>query len=106
MNWLVWNLFKCFIMERTRIFKEILVDIRELLQQIVHHTKPLSDHNAFTKRRLHKQEVIDLLGISPRTYDRYKARGLLVPHRMGGQDFYYMDDLESGLAESIRKGKL
>lgn len=74
------------------------MDIRGLLQQIVYHTQPLADTAMLTKRRLHKQEVIDLLGISPRTYDRYKTRGLLVPHRLGGQDFFYLEDLDAGLA--------
>lgn len=54
---------------------DILTDMRVLLQQIARHTEPRTDSHGQLGQRRHKQEVLDLLGISPRTYDRYKARG-------------------------------
>lgn len=46
------------------------------------------------ERLMHKQEVIDYLKISLRTYYRYKNQGLLVPIKIGESDYYYESDLQ------------
>ena len=53
-----------------------------------------------------KQEVLDYLKISERTYRRQVKRGLLRPMNVGGGDFYFPSQLEKALLESRRSGKL
>ncbi len=83
-----------------------LVEIKQLLAEIANNTKPLVAHQLLTNRRIFKEEAIELLKISPRTYDRHKANGLLKPRRYGSQDFFYPEDLEEAIEESKRRGRL
>lgn len=79
--------------------------IIDLLQKIATNTQPLATTPILTQRKIYKAEAIKLLGISSRTYDRKKASGLLVP-RGTGHDFYYPEDLEKAMEESIRRGRV
>ncbi|MFB2121058.1 hypothetical protein [Parapedobacter sp. 2B3] len=73
--------------------------------EVVANTEPLATHPVMTARKIYKQEVIALLNISVRTYDRHKASGLLKPRGLG-HDFYYAEDLEEAIAEGKRRGRL
>ena len=75
------------------------------LESIAANTRPLANSGFLTRRKIYKQEAMDLLGISERTYNRWKAAGVLKPHGVG-HDFYYPEDLEPALTESRRKGKI
>ncbi|WP_257670469.1 helix-turn-helix domain-containing protein [Parapedobacter tibetensis] len=75
------------------------------LAEIAANTKPLMASPLLVQRKIYKQETIKLLGISERTYDRHKAKGLLKPHGIG-QDFYYPEDLEKAMEESRKKGRV
>ena len=75
------------------------------LESIAANTQPLATNTFLTRRKIYKQEAISLLGISERTYNRWKAEGKLKPHGLG-HDFYYPEDLQPALAESRRKGKV
>lgn len=74
------------------------------LTAIAAHTRPLANTPLLTNRKIYRQEAIELLGISERTYERHKANGLLKPRGLG-HDFYYPEDLEEAMAESRRKGR-
>lgn len=75
------------------------------LSLIAANTKPLATSPLLTQRKIYKQEAVEKLGISDRTYERRKAEGRLKPRGMG-HDFFYPEDLEEALAESRRKGKV
>lgn len=75
------------------------------LSLIAANTRPLATSPLFTQRKIYRQEAIEMLGISNRTYDRRKAEGKLKPRGMG-HDFFYPEDLEEALAESRRNGKI
>lgn len=77
----------------------------ERLGEIAKHTKPLASDSILTQRKIYKAEAIAMLGISERTYGRYKANGLLKPRGIG-HDFYYEEDLKKAMEESIRKGRV
>lgn len=81
------------------------ISMAERLMEIAKHTKPLAATPLLTRRKIYKQEAIALLGVSERTYGRYKNKGLLCPRGIG-HDFYYPEDLETAMAESRRKGKV
>ena len=57
------------------------------------------------ERLMHKQEVIDYLKISLRTYYRLKTQKLLVPILIGKTDYYYESDLQALLAQRKKKGR-
>ena len=75
------------------------------LTSIAANTRPLASGSLLTRKRIYRQEAIDLLGISERTYERKKANGELKPRGMS-HDFYYPEDLEEAMAESRRKGRV
>lgn len=75
------------------------------LALITANTRPLASAPLLTQRKIYKQEAIELLGISDRTYDRRKAEGKLKPRGMG-HDFFYPEDLEEAIAESRRTGRV
>jgi len=75
------------------------------LSLIAANTRPLATSPLLTQRKIYKEEAIELLGISDRTYERRKADGKLKPRGMS-HDFFYPEDLEEALAESRRKGKI
>lgn len=84
---------------------EAQVSMAKRLGEIVANTKPLAATPLLTERKIYKQEAIQLLGISERTYERHKANGLLKPRGLG-HDFFYPADLEAAMAESVRKGRV
>lgn len=103
-----------WVMERQSLRE--LIDLQRqqlaLMQELIDGVRGIaSGLEAFaaspllTKQRIYKQEAIELLGISPRTYDRLKASGLLNPRGIG-HDFYHPEDLEEAMAESRRKGRI
>lgn len=53
-----------------------------------------------------KQEVLDYLQISDRTYRRQVESGLLNPMNIGGGDFYFKSQLVEALQESRRRGRV
>lgn len=53
-----------------------------------------------------KQEVIDYLQISERTYRRQVESGFLKPMNIGGGDFYFKSQLVEALQESRRRGRV
>lgn len=53
-----------------------------------------------------KQEVLDYLQISDRTYRRQVESGLLKPMNIGGGDFYFKSQLVAALKESRRRGRV
>lgn len=55
---------------------------------------------------LDRQGVMDYLQISYRTYYRFKAEGILKPHRIGQRDYYFRQDLQTVFLESVRKGRV
>ncbi|MGV3761583.1 hypothetical protein [Parapedobacter sp.] len=75
------------------------------LSLIAANTKPLATSPLFIRRKIYRQEAVELLGISDRTYDRRKAEGKLKPRGMG-HDFFYPEDLEEAIAESRRTGRV
>lgn len=57
------------------------------------------------ERLMHKQEVINYLKISLRTYYRLKTQKLLVPILIGKTDYYYESDLQTLLVQRKNKGR-
>lgn len=84
---------------------ELLAVLLERVTEMATLTKPLAAYELLTGIKIYKQEVLELLKISPRTYDRHKANGLLKPHGLG-HDFYYPEDLVEAIEEGKRKGRL
>ncbi|NGM62671.1 hypothetical protein G5B30_12170 [Sphingobacterium sp. SGG-5] len=63
--------------------------------------KPLQERKLWTK-----QDVLDRLNMSERTYKRNLQTGLLKPMRLNGFDEYFEEDLLEALEESRRKGRI
>lgn len=55
---------------------------------------------------LKKQQVIELLKISNRTYYRHIENGILVPRQLGKQNYFYHSDLVEALEYSKVHGYL
>ena len=51
-----------------------------------------------------RMAVIDKLGISERTYNRWVKNGILEPIKMGNKHFYREEDLKNAIRRSINKG--
>lgn len=56
--------------------------------------------------KLFMPDVLEHLGISPRSYYRKVADGKLVPRKWEGPDFFYPSDLEEERRESKRRGRI
>lgn len=91
--------------ERHRQRDQLLETLLGHVAEIAGNTKPMAAPEGVTGRKIYKQEVLELLKISKRTYDRHKASGLLRPRGIG-YDFYYPSDLEKAMAESRRRGRV
>ncbi len=83
----------------------LMQELVDKFDRIVETLKTVVPSPLLTQPKIYKQEAMKLLGISPRTYDRRKAEGILVPRGIG-HDWYYPEDLEEALKESRRKGKI
>ncbi len=88
----------------------IKLDESGLLEQLA---KNLPEIIAFIRRtfppeeaKLFLPDVIEYLGISPRTYYRKVAQGKLTPRKWEGPDFFYRRDLEKERMESKRRGRI
>ncbi len=89
----------------SRRLLEFLQRVIDLLLEIAANTKPPATHAVVDGRKIYKEEVLDLLNISRRSYDRHKAKGLLKPRGVG-HDFYYPQDLEAAIEEGKRRGRI
>src|SRR5690606_30973838 len=81
-----------------------------LLEQLA---KNLPEIVAFIRRtfptdepKMFMADVLDHLGISPRSYYRKVAEGKLTPRKWEGPDFFYPSDLEDERKESKRRGRI
>ena len=59
---------------------------------------------ADVKQWMTRMAVIDRLGISERTYNRWVKSKILVPIKMGNKHFYREEDLKVAVRHSINKG--
>lgn len=66
----------------------------------------VEDPQAQLEEWMSKQDVIDYLQISDRTYRRQVESGLLKPMNIGGGDFYFKSHLLEALQESRRRGRV
>lgn len=93
-----------------------IVQILKSIDQQVHLSNELAadHHNAKDEacqskeleEWISKQEVLDYLQISDRTYRRQVESGLLKPMNIGGGDFYFKSQLVKALHESRRRGRV
>lgn len=58
------------------------------------------------KEVLKRQQVIDILKISERTYYRHIENGILVPRQLGNRNYFYHSDLIEALEYSRIHGYL
>lgn len=93
------------LIEKHEQGNELMRLLLDRAADVVANTKPPATYEVVTGRKIYKQEVLTLLNISLRTYDRHKACGLLKPRGVG-HDFYYPQDLEEATAEGKRRGRL
>ncbi|WP_437920281.1 hypothetical protein [Sphingobacterium sp. LRF_L2] len=79
-----------------RMMKKLLIHIAASQQGV-----PLE------KRKLwSKQDVMEKLGMTDRTYERNLKNGKLIPMRLNGADMFFEEDIVAALEESRRKGKI
>lgn len=53
-----------------------------------------------------RMAVVQKLGISERTYNRWVKEGVLVPLEIGNRHFYRKKDLEQAIERSVNRGYL
>lgn len=53
-----------------------------------------------------RMAVVQKLGISERTYNRWVKEGILVPLEIGNRHFYRKEDLERAMERSVNRGYL
>lgn len=55
---------------------------------------------------MNMQDVLKYLSISRTTFFSLKKKGIIIPHKMGGTDYYLPHELDAALRLSIKKGKI
>lgn len=104
-------------MNQKHALSEMLEEMRRLLQEIaeslsssqsrtISSSFPRTFSPLYRGEWLDRQGVMDYLQISYRTYYRFKADGILRPHRIGQRDYYFRQELQAAYLESLRKGRV
>ena len=93
---------------------EIIQKIMELFRELLllwgisaaelQASSAASRHNE--DEEMTRLQVIEYLGITPRTYLRRVKDGTLKPRRLPGGDRYFKSELIEAYKDSIRKGKV
>ena len=53
-----------------------------------------------------QQAVMEYLQISRATFYRFKKEGILIPHKIGGRDYFLPHELDAAFQLSIRRGRI
>lgn len=99
-------------MPKMDILIGIVQQIESLLSKLVENNMSVSDavcgvcHSKEPEEVLRKQQVIDILKISDRTYYRHIENGILVPRQLGNRSYFYPSDLVDALEYSRVHGYL
>ncbi len=94
------------------LLQQLLIIFQSILDRLAAQATPIAscpkcDTTAVNFSELYdKQEVMELLRISPRTYARYKSSGRIKTMRVGGRDYITPGSLKEALRESVRKGRV
>lgn len=98
------------IEKQVRVFNDLAIDRHNPNVTQNHHPRNEPVCQACPPKELEewmgKQEVLDYLQISDRTYRRQVESGLLKPMNIGGGDFYFKRQLVEALEESRRRGRV
>ncbi|MFH1081433.1 MAG: helix-turn-helix domain-containing protein [Pseudomonadota bacterium] len=91
-------------METTHHPMKIFAEIRESLRRIEEH---LNVPNNIERNWLDPQQICQMLNISKRTLDSYRAQGIFPYSRIGGKVFYRLSDVEDYLNSHVvrKEGK-
>jgi excisionase family DNA binding protein len=76
-------------------FQEIRDDIKAIKKALEFQGKI-----SLPKKWITTNQVAELLGISKRTVYHYVAKGILMPHKIGGTQLFEYDNIESMLNKS------
>jgi hypothetical protein len=86
------------IEKQVRLFNELAIGR--------HNSKTEEGQARELEEVLRKQQVIDILKISDRTYYRHIENGILVPRQLGNRNYFYPSDLIDALEYSRVHGYL
>jgi hypothetical protein len=86
------------IEKQVRVFNELAIGR--------HNSKTEEGQARELEEVLRKQQVIDILKISDRTYYRHIENGILVPRQLGNRNYFYPSDLIDALEYSRVHGYL
>lgn len=89
------------IEKQVSISNDLAIDRHNTKTEVCQPCKP-----EVIKEVLRKQQVIDILKISDRTYYRHIENGILVPRQLGSRSFFYHSDLADALEYSRVHGYL
>lgn len=90
---------------------EIVLLLRSINDQIAKSMLDMLEHQEAKKSTevnelFTRMAVVQKLGISERTYNRWVKNGILVPREIGRRHFYREEDLEQATKRCVDRGYL
>lgn len=90
-------------------FDEIVQLLRSINENVAKSMLVMLEHRETQKslvvdELMTRMAVVQKLGISERTYNRWVKDGVLVPRAIGNRHFYRLEDLEKAIQRSVNKG--